>query len=680
MTTVSQVIGDITLWAHAPASYNALTDAFLAGAGGVSLERLCGLSTQTPVVLAIITEDDPDHVTIVHSPHRYPALGHHYDDQYFAFLGNDLDNTMALRLRIPASTDLVGLRTVGLATHAAAYTTVGGPLFRPRINPAAAVVAGHADIETTRVLVMPTRFAREAIARGRFNLDEFYDTFIQPYQAEPGFLAGHTVLTNWWIAATTDRAAFGDVAQNRSLLQLDVSDDGNYAARRTLLQWARRIVQGVLDRMPGAGPPVDPLTGTQFTTAITQLRERIQAEAELSRDEIAAQRTADRQAPSFADRFGAASGEALVNLLGVASVDDLPDVFIRLGANKKNRDTDRNVIEGILTQRSRSVNSPADSLTAPAVTPSLLTLFREQRFTSATPTLGEGLSPFNVACLGHPSSRQAAENAAQLARLESGSTALSASDVNRLSKNLLALPMNEYLAYDQLVGYTVLVDVIFGEGHLLATRLRNAVHTARPYLTTNLLSLRGEAHARRKFAISALYWIHTYVADYIDARLSGDATVELPPFSSWLGYVKRGEVNQFPTLPSSWDALLAPPNPPAVAAGTPAPARAPGGGSSPGGGGAPRADRGAKVINPRANNALRDRWGNSGLTNVAQLLAKCTDDTKKPKFGEEDACLTWLLRGSCLENCARKSTHKAAPEAVIKQTHELLTHCGVPTN
>ena len=73
------------------------------------------------------------------------------------------------------------------------------------------------------------------------------------------------------------------------------------------------------------------------------------------------------------------------------------------------------------------------------MTASILTLFREQRFTAATPLIGVGLSPFNIACLGHPASRQASENAAQLARLESGATALSASDVSRLSKNLLAL-------------------------------------------------------------------------------------------------------------------------------------------------------------------------------------------------------------------------------------------------
>ena len=67
-----------------------------------------------------------------------------------------------------------------------------------------------------------------------------------------------------------------------------------------------------------------------------------------------------------------------------------------MGANKKNRDTDRNVIEGALTARSRSNNSPADGLTAPAVTPSILTIFREQCLTAATPVIGVGLSPFNV--------------------------------------------------------------------------------------------------------------------------------------------------------------------------------------------------------------------------------------------------------------------------------------------
>ena len=360
------------------------------------------------------------------------------------------------------------------------------------------------------------------------------------------------------------------------------------------------MTEAVLARAPACWAAPNPLTGTQFSTALTHLSDRLHDEAELAHTELAAQRAADREAPNFSDRFGTAAGEALISLLGVPSVDDLPKVFISLGANKKNRDTDRNMIEGALTAHSRDANSPANALTAPTVTPSVLTLFREQRLTTATPVIGEGLSPFNVTCLSHPVSRQPAKNAAQLARLESGDTALSALDVACLSKNLLALPMNEYMAYEQLMGFTVLVDVIFGEAHGFATRLRNTIHTARPFLTTNLLSLRGEGHARRKFAVSALYWIHTYVADYIDARLSGDAAAELPPFSSWLGYIKWGEANQFPTLPSSWEALLAPPvSAPASTLGlgrTAASATPSGPGGAPSA--AARPSRGAKILNP----------------------------------------------------------------------------------
>ena len=230
------------------------------------------------------------------------------------------------------------------------------------------------------------------MARGRLSLKAFHVTFIQPYMTEPAFLVNYAPLTNWWIAATTDWVMPGDPADNRSHLEIDVSDDGNYAARAQLLAWARRTADSVLARVPtGVGP--DPLTGTQFSTAITQLSERLLDKAELSRAEISAQRAANRVAPNYSDRFGTAAGKALIALLGVALVDDLPDVFIALGANKKNRDTDRIVIKGALTARSKKTNSPADALTAPAVTPSILTLFREQRLTMATPVIGGTQSP-----------------------------------------------------------------------------------------------------------------------------------------------------------------------------------------------------------------------------------------------------------------------------------------------
>ena len=109
------------------------------------------------------------------------------------------------------------------------------------------------------------------MARGRLSFKAFHASFIQPYLTDADFLVNYTALTCWWVAATTDRAAHGAAAAaNHSALEIDVSEDGSYAARALLLVWGRRVADSVLAHAPsGLGP--DPLTGTQFLMAITQL-------------------------------------------------------------------------------------------------------------------------------------------------------------------------------------------------------------------------------------------------------------------------------------------------------------------------------------------------------------------------------------------------------------------------
>ena len=160
------------------------------------------------------------------------------------------------------------------------------------------------------------------MARGRLSFATFHATFIQPFLTKADFLVNYTAMTHWWMAATTDRAAHGAAtAANHSALKLDVSEDGNYAARARLLAWGRRVTEAVLARAPAWAAP-DPLTGTQFSTAMNQLSDRLCDEAELARTELVAQRTADREAPNFSDRLGTAAGKALIALLGVPSVDN----------------------------------------------------------------------------------------------------------------------------------------------------------------------------------------------------------------------------------------------------------------------------------------------------------------------------------------------------------------------
>ena len=95
---------------------------------------------------------------------------------------------------------------------------------------------GQQDFFCRRILIVPPRFAREAMARGRLSFEAFHATFIQPFLTEADFLVNNTAMTHWWMAATTDRAAHGAAAAaNHSALEVDVSEDGNYAARAQLL-------------------------------------------------------------------------------------------------------------------------------------------------------------------------------------------------------------------------------------------------------------------------------------------------------------------------------------------------------------------------------------------------------------------------------------------------------------
>lgn len=223
------------------------------------------LSQQTPLVLGLVTAVDPLHVTFAHSPQRYPGLGHQYDDQYFAFVGNDRDSTMALRfLRVFETTTFMRFRTLALGAHHTATTAAGAPPFQPQLDDTGALAAGQVDLTCYCLVIMPTRFAQEAMARGRLSLEVFHVAFIQPYLTEPDFLVNYEALTSWWIAATTDRANLGAAApDDQSALEVNVSENGSYADRAQLLAWARRMADSKLIRAPsGAGP--DPLTGTQF--------------------------------------------------------------------------------------------------------------------------------------------------------------------------------------------------------------------------------------------------------------------------------------------------------------------------------------------------------------------------------------------------------------------------------
>jgi hypothetical protein len=88
------------------------------------------------------------------------------------------------------------------------------------------------------------------------------------------------------------------------------------------------------------------------------------------------------------------------------------------------------------------------------------------------------------------------------------------------------------------------------------------------------------------------------------------------------------------------------------------------------------------VTNTNYNSALKKRWEAGACTTIKTMLDAHNADSevKLPKFGNNDACLSWLLKGRCFADCPRANTHKQAAQAVIAQTHALLDACGVASS
>jgi hypothetical protein len=353
---------------------------------------------------------------------------------------------------------------------------------------------------------------------------------------------------------------------------------------------------------------------------------------------------------------------------GWPQFDDIPPVHHKIAANgNKNRHADRTVLEGAIAERAAEPDCAANTFTRPRVTVALLNCFRGHPLTTADGTFGKGLSPFAVSCEGHPESIKLGDKAREMSLMEQGSQAPSASDLRTYSMDVAGIPEDNNVVGERLEAFSCVLDIFLGVGHPVAAGLRQAlIANVAPYLRTRIRTQIGDDDKRQQASLRVMFWVHTHLGDYIEEVQQGSIPTPLD-FQSWAGRVRRGEYNLLADPPSGWFKLL--PKPKAHSEVPPA-------SSGTGGGGTAAAPQ--RTVNPRPNAGLKERWDKSGLTSMKQLLDKRSDSTKAPKLGGNEACLTWLLRGGCLDNCHRKGTHKTSPPALIREVHDLLDHCGVP--
>ena len=75
-------------------------------------------------------------------------------------------------------------------------------------------------------------------------------------------------------------------------------------------------------------------------------------------------------------------------------------------------------------------------------------------------------------------------------------------------------------------------------------------------------------------------------------------------------------------------------------------------------------------------------WLASGLSNLQAMLQAHSGDRAPlvPKMGDQEACLSWIIKGRCFVNCPRVTTHKQANQVLIVQVHTLMDTYVVPTS
>ena len=86
------------------------------------------------------------------------------------------------------------------------------------------------------------------------------------------------------------------------------------------------------------------------------------------------------------------------------------------------------------------------------------------------------------------------------------------------------------------------------------------------------------------------------------------------------------------------------------------------------------------VTNTNWNPSLKKCWEASGVTLLNDMLKNKLDTVELPKFGNDIACLSWLIKGRCHSTCTCNHSHKQAGAAPVETMYKLMDACSVPAS
>jgi hypothetical protein len=645
----------------------------------VLLTKLERTALESPVVLALVSDEDPSLVTLLKNPRRFVGSlirPTPLDGLVFGFSGPDARRLAAVH--VPASAfetsaaynvlDDAGAVRAGLEALPADHA------FHPYVNVG---TAGMTNSACKRAVLLPTDWHSRLAREFPFGvgLKELYDLFLAPLSAAEAPL--YRDVFDWWRHAATRAAAAG--ARPRSGLQVDTAQALPPAIRGDRDGWAQEQVEALFRPLRAVTPP---LSSAAFETGMHLLRTDLAAHhavreaRELAQHADREAREDRRDAPqTFEGRFGTAKLEEVLRLLALDTADDLPELLRTLGRNKKKSD-DALVLQMAIDNRAAAPASAANEYTKPTLSTHIIDLFRSYSWAATGELVTDGITPFNITFASEASARAVALRVTKLVAVESGSSAMSYSDAETFLVDESTFPADTTACGYRLQAHSILVDLMLGELAPFAVAYRQCVSDLRSHFELSLKVHYGElGGGAYHIALRILYWITQQFLYYLSERKFG-RDPPVPDFSGLLRHVHTKTLDGFlGRLPASWLERVHPES------STPGPS----GAAPPGGQATPTArTRGTPeaVTNTNYVNSLKKRWQASGLNTLQAMLQAHTGEGAPlvPKMGEQEACLSWLIKGRCFANCPRAATHKQANQALIAQVHALMDACGLPAS
>jgi hypothetical protein len=622
--------------------------------------------------VALISDEEPERITLLKNPRRFAgslANPSPLDGLVYGFAGSDSRTLAAVHLPATAfeTSATYNVLDVPVTLRAGLDTLPPDQTFHPYVN---AGTPGMTNSSCRRALVLPMPWYVDLAAHpDGISLKDFYDQFLMtvPTAERPNYIDTFT----WWRHAASRAAGAG--ARERSGLQVPTAQALPTTLRATREGWARTEVERILTGLRALPPP---LTDTTFVAAFHHLRTDL-AVQHAAREARELAQFADREAredrrdaeQTFERRFGSAKLEEVLRLLNLTSQDDLPDTLRALGRNKKKAD-DQLVLQMAIDERASAPASTADEYTKPQLSTHIIDLFRSYAWAATGEELTDGITPFNINFVSEKASRSVAAKVQRLVAVESGGTAMSYSDAELFLKNDTSLPGDTASCAYRLAAHSVLVDIMMGPTAPFAVAYRQCVQALQSHLQLSLKLHYGDVGGGAyHMALRILYWL-TQQSLYFLSERKFNRDPAIPDFSALVRHVHTKTLDGFlGQLPATWLEHI---QPSAAVPPTKATAKS------------DTKPRGAhtSVTNTNYNNVIKKRWEAGAFASIKALLDAHSVGTeiKLPKFGTDDACLSWLLKGRCFGDCPRAHTHKQAAQPVIAQTHALLDACGVASS